>query len=214
MHVRRGFLGWGVFLILAGAIPLAVRAGYSRPTSSAACGPVAADPGRDRGRAHPVADALRFRRRAHRGGDRSASWSAACSAAGSAALSAGACGSTSGTTRVPGTRRDARRGRGVDRSPARLRRPDRSRAAQGTAWRARGHATRRAPGRPSTPSDPRSRIRSRDRRDGRSGLRRRETRGGVTLPPRRRLGLDRPAQRRAGDRRPWRGEPRAPSSSS
>ncbi len=27
MHVRRGFLGWGVFLILAGAIPLAVRAG-------------------------------------------------------------------------------------------------------------------------------------------------------------------------------------------
>ena len=28
MHVRRGFLGWGVFLILAGAIPLAVRAGY------------------------------------------------------------------------------------------------------------------------------------------------------------------------------------------
>ncbi len=28
MHVRRGFLGWGVFLILAGAIPLLVRAGY------------------------------------------------------------------------------------------------------------------------------------------------------------------------------------------
>lgn len=28
MHIRRGFLGWGVFLILAGAIPLAVRAGY------------------------------------------------------------------------------------------------------------------------------------------------------------------------------------------
>jgi len=28
MHVRRGFLGWGVFLILAGAVPLAVRAGY------------------------------------------------------------------------------------------------------------------------------------------------------------------------------------------
>jgi len=28
MHVRRGLLGWGVFLILAGAIPLAVRAGY------------------------------------------------------------------------------------------------------------------------------------------------------------------------------------------
>src|SRR6186997_1384502 len=27
MHVRRGFLGWGVFLILAGAVPLAVRAG-------------------------------------------------------------------------------------------------------------------------------------------------------------------------------------------
>ena len=27
MHVRRGALGWGVFLILAGAIPLAVRAG-------------------------------------------------------------------------------------------------------------------------------------------------------------------------------------------
>lgn len=28
MHIRRGFLGWGVFLILAGAVPLAVRAGY------------------------------------------------------------------------------------------------------------------------------------------------------------------------------------------
>jgi hypothetical protein len=28
MHVRRGFLGWGVFFILAGAVPLAVRAGY------------------------------------------------------------------------------------------------------------------------------------------------------------------------------------------
>jgi hypothetical protein len=28
MHIRRGFLGWGVFLILAGAIPLAARAGY------------------------------------------------------------------------------------------------------------------------------------------------------------------------------------------
>ncbi|MFL5718555.1 MAG: LiaF transmembrane domain-containing protein [Chloroflexota bacterium] len=28
MHIRRGFLGWGVFLILAGTIPLAVRAGY------------------------------------------------------------------------------------------------------------------------------------------------------------------------------------------
>lgn len=28
MHIRRSFLGWGVFLILAGAIPLAVRAGY------------------------------------------------------------------------------------------------------------------------------------------------------------------------------------------
>jgi hypothetical protein len=28
MQIRRGFLGWGVFLILAGAIPLAVRAGY------------------------------------------------------------------------------------------------------------------------------------------------------------------------------------------
>ena len=28
MHIRRGFLGWGVFLILAGAIPLLVRAGY------------------------------------------------------------------------------------------------------------------------------------------------------------------------------------------
>lgn len=28
MHVRRGFLGWGVFLILAGAVPLLVRAGY------------------------------------------------------------------------------------------------------------------------------------------------------------------------------------------
>ncbi len=28
MRVRRSFLGWGIFLILAGAIPLAVRAGY------------------------------------------------------------------------------------------------------------------------------------------------------------------------------------------
>jgi LiaF transmembrane domain len=28
MRIRRGLLGWGVFLILAGAIPLAVRAGY------------------------------------------------------------------------------------------------------------------------------------------------------------------------------------------
>ncbi len=28
VHIRRGFLGWGVFLILAGAVPLAVRAGY------------------------------------------------------------------------------------------------------------------------------------------------------------------------------------------
>jgi hypothetical protein len=28
MHVRRGYLGWGVFLILAGAVPLLVRSGY------------------------------------------------------------------------------------------------------------------------------------------------------------------------------------------
>ena len=28
MHIRRGALGWGVFLILAGAIPLTVRGGY------------------------------------------------------------------------------------------------------------------------------------------------------------------------------------------
>lgn len=28
MHIRRGFLGWGVFLILAGTIPLLVRSGY------------------------------------------------------------------------------------------------------------------------------------------------------------------------------------------
>lgn len=28
MQLRRGFLGWGVFLILSGAIPLAVRTGY------------------------------------------------------------------------------------------------------------------------------------------------------------------------------------------
>lgn len=27
MHIRRGFLGWGVFLILAGAVPLLVRSG-------------------------------------------------------------------------------------------------------------------------------------------------------------------------------------------
>src|SRR6476659_8907692 len=28
MHIRRGFLGWGVCLILAGSVPLAVRSGY------------------------------------------------------------------------------------------------------------------------------------------------------------------------------------------
>jgi hypothetical protein len=28
MRIHRGFLGWGIFLILAGSIPLAVRAGY------------------------------------------------------------------------------------------------------------------------------------------------------------------------------------------
>jgi hypothetical protein len=28
MQIRRGFLGWGVFLILAGAVPLLVRSGY------------------------------------------------------------------------------------------------------------------------------------------------------------------------------------------
>src|SRR6476469_6062668 len=28
MHIRRGYLGWGVFLILAGAVPLALRSGY------------------------------------------------------------------------------------------------------------------------------------------------------------------------------------------
>jgi hypothetical protein len=28
MRIHRGFLGWGIFLVLAGAIPLAVRAGY------------------------------------------------------------------------------------------------------------------------------------------------------------------------------------------
>jgi len=28
MHVRRGFLGWGVFLILAGTVPLLVRSGF------------------------------------------------------------------------------------------------------------------------------------------------------------------------------------------
>jgi len=28
MRVRRGYLGWGVFLILAGAVPLALRSGY------------------------------------------------------------------------------------------------------------------------------------------------------------------------------------------
>lgn len=32
MHLRRGFLGWGVFLIVAGAVPLAVRAGYLTQT--------------------------------------------------------------------------------------------------------------------------------------------------------------------------------------
>ncbi|MEO8437214.1 MAG: hypothetical protein ABI562_02065 [Chloroflexota bacterium] len=28
MHVRRGYLGWGIFLILTGAVPLALRSGY------------------------------------------------------------------------------------------------------------------------------------------------------------------------------------------
>ena len=28
MHIRRGYLGWGVFLILTGSVPLAVRSGY------------------------------------------------------------------------------------------------------------------------------------------------------------------------------------------
>jgi hypothetical protein len=28
MHIRRGYLGWGVFLILTGAVPLLVRSGY------------------------------------------------------------------------------------------------------------------------------------------------------------------------------------------
>ncbi len=28
MHIRRGYLGWGVFLVLTGAVPLAVRSGY------------------------------------------------------------------------------------------------------------------------------------------------------------------------------------------
>ena len=28
MRINRGFLGWGVFLLIVGAIPLAVRAGY------------------------------------------------------------------------------------------------------------------------------------------------------------------------------------------
>lgn len=28
MHIRRGYLGWGLFLILTGAVPLAVRSGY------------------------------------------------------------------------------------------------------------------------------------------------------------------------------------------
>ncbi len=28
MRIRRGFLGWGIFLLIVGAIPLAVRAGY------------------------------------------------------------------------------------------------------------------------------------------------------------------------------------------
>jgi hypothetical protein len=28
MRINRGFLGWGVFLVLVGAVPLAVRGGY------------------------------------------------------------------------------------------------------------------------------------------------------------------------------------------
>ena len=52
--------GWGVFLILAGAVPLAVRAGYSRRgPGRPAVEPVAADPDRDRRRAHPAPDASR-----------------------------------------------------------------------------------------------------------------------------------------------------------
>ena len=38
MHIRRGYLGWGVFLILTGAVPLAVRAGYLTTTRSVGCG--------------------------------------------------------------------------------------------------------------------------------------------------------------------------------
>lgn len=43
MRIHRGFLGWGVFLILAGSIPLAVRAGY-----------LSADQLRDVGRLWPL----------------------------------------------------------------------------------------------------------------------------------------------------------------
>ena len=32
MRINRGLLGWGVFFLLAGAIPLAVRAGYITET--------------------------------------------------------------------------------------------------------------------------------------------------------------------------------------
>ena len=67
MHVRRGALGWGVFLILAGSIPLLVRAGVlSDDAGPRAVDAVADDPHRARGRAPAGADALRVRRRAHR----------------------------------------------------------------------------------------------------------------------------------------------------
>ena len=35
MHVNRGFLGWGVFFITLGCVPLAVRAGYLDPAAVA-----------------------------------------------------------------------------------------------------------------------------------------------------------------------------------
>ncbi len=70
MHVRRGYLGWGVFLIVTGAVPLLVRSGYLSNDQLSrvwelwplilvgiGVGLIAAS------------IAVRLRRRAHRGGD-------------------------------------------------------------------------------------------------------------------------------------------------
>ena len=71
MRVNRGLLGWGVFFIVLGAVPLAVQAGARRPRGRPArLGAVAADPDRHRARPGPgqrtqAGDPRRPRRRRH-----------------------------------------------------------------------------------------------------------------------------------------------------